>query len=417
MSSLKQLLLSKYNFTITKKHYDQVRAQCVAFELRDSNPLALNSALLGVEKIHFFTSDYVVLFDIFNVEKTEFEKLTHQADEIDPEFKVASDPYNLLTIWAAHLVMKSSLSRSLKEDFLFNLFKLMIYKFYTSVVNHSLSHGADRDVMEATIDNLSAKYDIKQRETKTWKLVIEASARAIYDRKSVHYTRLETFSKVKNQNVTYIITDAQTRIRIKLRNIINMYYTNKEKGVRIGSVGIVDEINGEKVINNIVSNFDVMVENISNRALNVNRWISRDDIKLVVKLTKNVRADHFKSLLITFSDVAVQQTRKGDQYEIIGKGNFQIIKGYREFITWVIQKTYRSAIMAGDVNMNSRLEILEKTRNLYRSSRISDNDILIIKNSAEDFVNNHSDSRRTSSNTSLKIALITYIIVLSFKSL
>jgi hypothetical protein len=417
MSTLKQLLVPRYNLKITKKQYDQMKSQMQNFELREAHPMALNSPLLGVEKIHFYNTDQQALFDIFNVDKAEFVKLAHQADEIDTTRKVTSDGYNLLTIWIAHLVMKSKLSRSIKEDFLFTLFKMMIYRFFTGVVNYNFPHGAELGTMTATIDGLSAKFDIKSRETPTWKLVIEERARDIYDRKSIHYRRLETFSKVSTQPVIYIISDAQTRIRVKLRNIINIYYVNHAKGVRVGNVAIAEDIGGEKVINNIVSNFDMMIENIANRALNVNRWISHEDINLVAKLSKNLRPDLLKSLLIKYSDVAVQQHRHKQQSDVEGKGNFQIITGYREFITWVIQKTYRAAIMSGDVDMKSRPKILEKTRNLYRSSRISDQDILIIKNSAEDFVNKYSDSKRTSTNASLKIALITYIILLSFKSM
>jgi hypothetical protein len=417
MNTLKQLLVKRFDLKVTKKQYDQMKAHVMNFELRESHPIALNSPLLGTENIHFFNNDQAVLFDVFNVDRTEFVKLAHQAEEVDPSFKVTSDAYNLFTIWIAHLIMKSSLSRSLKEDFLFVVFKLMIYRFFTGIVNYNFPHGADPETMAATIDGLSAKFDIKSRETPTWKLVIEERARDIYNRKSIHFRRLETFSKVDKLPVTYIISDAQTRIRVKLRNIINIYYVNKENGVKVANVGIVDEIDGEKVIKNIVSNFDMMIENISNRALNVNKWISHDDIDLVAKLSKNLRPDLLKSLLIRYSDVAVQQHRKKQQSDIEGKNQFQIITGYREFITWTIQKTYRAAIMSGDVDMNSRLQILEKTRNLYRSSRISDQDILVIKNSADAFVNKYSDSKRTSTNASLKIALITYIMILSFKSM
>ena len=410
--TLKHLLIEHEDIPITRKHLDQLNRHVQEWELRPGHAEGLNSPLLGIEKIYFLTKDIAALFDIFGVDKSAFEKLVHSAESVDPTRKVSSDAYNIFTIWLVYRIGRSKFSRQQIETAQTNLLKLMHYKFFTSFVNYIFPHKANRDVMEYTIDNLSAKFDIKQAETNTWKLVIEARAKDVLDRKSIHYHTLQTFGP--DEKVLYVITDTQTRLRSRLKGIITAFKKNHEEGNRIGSYNIVSEFDGEKVINNIVSSFDQMIETITNNVLNVTRFINREKMELVLKLNSNIRRDMLRGLLMKFSDVAVQQYRKKEAGLIEGVGDTELLIGYRALISHIIQKTYRACIVAGDVDMTSRVAILEKTRNLYRSSRISDESILVIKNSVDHFVNKYSDSSRSSTNASLKIGFITYIMLLSF---
>ncbi len=413
--SLKQLLLEKYDLTLTRKHLLQFQKHVLEWELRPGHAEGLNSPLLGIEKIYFFTKDIAALFDLFNIEKSVFEKLVHSAESVDPTRKVSSDPYNVLTMWLIYLINKSKMPKAQKEQFAFLLLKMVHYKYFTSFVNYSFPHGADLATMEYTIDHLSAKFDIKSAETSTWRLVIEARSKDVISRGGIHYRTLQTFAP--DDKVLYIITDTQTRLRSRLKGVIQSFYKNKELGNKVGSYQIVDEFDGEKVINNVVASFDQMIETISNDVLNVNKFINREKMEIVLKLNSNIRRDMFRGLLLKFSDVAVQQYRKKEQSKTEGKDAHELLIGYRALISNIIQKTYRACILDGDTDMASRVAILEKTRNLYRSSRISDTGILVIKNSVDHFVNLHSDSNRQSTNASLKIAFIIYIIFMSFDSM
>ena len=64
--------------------------------------------------------------------------------------------------------------------------------------------------------------------------------------------------------------------------------------------------------------------------------------------------------------------------------------------------------------MKSRLAILDKVRNTFRSSRVNDPDILRIKDSVEHLVEIAKVTSRDSTKASLKIAFILYIILLTF---
>lgn len=413
--TLKELLLEKYDLNITRHHYLQLKKHLTTWELRNQHPEAINTPMLGVTKVHFLTKDTMMLFDIFDIEKSAFEKLVWSADAIDTSRLVTSDVYNMLTLWLVYLAEHSKMPTKQKEDMQFCLLKLMHYRFFTSVVNYRLSHGASPEVMEYTINNLSNKFDIKQKETSTWRLVIEARSKDVMDKSSIHYKTLRSFSP--DDKVLYVITDIQTRIRVKLGTIINKYYENKEQGNKMGSYGIVGEIEGEKVIKNVVASFDQMIEGICNSALNTNKFIDHGSIDIAVKITGNVRADMFRSLLIKFSGMAIDQHRKKNQDMVEGVDEHRILVGYRALISNIIQKTYRECIFDKSIKMSSKLEILQKSRNIYRSSRITNPDILVIKNTVSKFVDEYSNSNRDSTNASLRISFITYIMLLSFKNI
>ena len=407
-------ILEKFPLNIKRNHYDAMNHYTIGYELRPGVLEAINSPLLGCENMYFHAKDYQGLFDILGIDKEEFKKVIHSHPEVNEDFLVAGDPYNILVVYALYKVEKSELNRSQKEEFKMNLLKMLHYKFFASVVNYMFPHKANRAVMEKTIDSLSDKYAIKDKDTPTWKLVIEKRCMDILASNSIHVKTLDIFPDFKS--VAYVITDTQTRIRSRVVNIAMRFHEMNKENQAIGSSSLMQEIDGEKSIRAIEGSYDVMISTITNDALNVNKFIDHSMIEIVVKLTNNIRADMFRGLLMRFSDLAVQQSRKGSTTSRSGKGGQEIITGYKALITEIIQKTYRACVVDKTVNMKSKLQVLEKSNNLYKSSRISDESILVIKNSVDKFVEECEISRRPSTNASLKIGFITYIMLLSFRS-
>ena len=70
--SLKQLCMERFNITITRRMIDQLVRICTLYEVRDDHVEALNSPMLGVNKIHFFDKDQRAVFDAFEIDRSEF---------------------------------------------------------------------------------------------------------------------------------------------------------------------------------------------------------------------------------------------------------------------------------------------------------------------------------------------------------
>ena len=402
-------LFSKFEFAPTPKLAEQIIKWRLLYENRDTHPDALNTPLLGVYRLGWYPRDSQGLFDILDINKEEFKRAI-RFSSIPTSFRVASDEFNLLTVWAAHIFINSNLNKDLKFKVIQSLFFMMLVKFFSSLLRHYLPHMANKGIMELTIDSLTDKFDIKHPETSTWKLIMEKRASELASGDSIHGSTLKTF--IPDQKVIYVITDLQTRIRTKVRNVMLVYFDMVKQGRSIEDSDLVGENKeGEKIIKELKTSFDSMIANICNRVLNTQQFIRADFITIATKLVPNVSPEMMRTFLMQFSSMATYQYNKRQTDEVSKDGKYFV--GYHALITNLIQRTYRKCIM-DKVNLKSRLAILKKAIDLYRSSRINDPIILKVKASIERIVKNARISQRESTNTSLRIAFVVYIIMMSF---
>ena len=383
--------------------------------------MSFNTNTLGVYKGYFSPTDYNILFDIFNIDLDEFRTLVLNTDRIheikktlkNSDNTVFSDPYNVLSIWLCYCTNKSSLPEKIKYQFKFTLLKLLYYKFFTSNINHMFQYNANQQLMEQTINSLSYKFDIKNPKTPTWKLVIEDKVNELLSLKGLHVNAFKTFTDDKA--VIYVITDIATRLKVKLRVIVSEFYKVKEQQKHMKNSKLVGEIDGEKVLKSLASTFDILIKNVSSDVLNINEFINYDYIQIVCGLTKNISHTLLRNLLTTFSDIAIRQYKAQKQNTIIDKNNVLLYEGYNALVSHIIQKTYRLCAMNRSVDIKSKISILKKTSDLYRSSRISDPSISAIKNSINKIIDDNMPVKREATLSALKIGFIQYIIILSFK--
>lgn len=173
----------------------------------------------------------------------------------------------------------------------------------------------------------------------------------------------------------------------------------------------------EKQLQAVIGSLDSTINKVCSSTLNLNEFIDYEYIDLLVTLTKNIKSDILNKVLVSFSKMAVGQQQSGDGTKVMGDGSSLVIYGYSKLITQILQKTYRHCMLDKRISMNSKVQILNKAKAMYSSSRVTDPDILVIKNSVEAFIAANSPSKRSATNASLKITFILYIILLSFKSM
>lgn len=412
--TLMDICAQEFPLHITKKTIHELNMCLTQFELRGDNPLVFNTDMLGVHLAHFVDQDQNNFFEIMDVSYQEFARKISACNTINKKFKVQRNPYNIFTIWVIHNILNSKeLSGKDIAVGAMAAGTLMVYRFFTSLVNHRFPYKVNEDIMRYTIDNLSGKYLIKQKDTNTWKkLITRRVEELILEPKSIHAKTLKHFTP--DDKIGYVITDLQSRIRDNVNNITREFHLNKEHGDKIGTYGLVDEIGGDKTLRNIVDSFSVVTEKVSAIILNVGKLMDPDLIKLVVKLNGNLREDMFRVLLTSFSNLALLQYKKHKQDEEIKVRDGVVFVGYRILIEHIIQKTFRRCLLKG-IDVKSKLAILEATKNMYSHSRIADEDILKVKNSVEYFVDNHTHINREQTKTSLKLGFILYIILLAMK--
>lgn len=408
VTPLKQLFQKHFDFTPTPKLAKDIIKWRTLYEMRDSHSDALNTPLLGVFRMKFVPSDADALFSILGINRNDFANIIKQSS-VNTDFIVASDSFNLLVTWAVHKFYNSNIPSNLRNEACVSMLFMLLIKFFAGFVGHMLPHGAKQEVMEATIDSLSDKFDIRHKETCTWKLVMLARANELLASGNIHFGAVKNYTP--DNRVTYLLTDTQTRIRTKLKWIIQEYHKMNEKNKAILSSSMVtDDAEGDKILREVKNNYDTMITSVCNKCLNINQFIKTDYVKIACAKSTNVEPDKFRQLLVKFSTLATLQYQKHNQEEVDKLGNY---RGYQILIRNLIQRTYRACIL-DKVKLNSKLAILEKACNLYRSSRVNDQEILKVKASVDALVTDADISRREATNASLKISFIVYIMLMTF---
>lgn len=411
--------IPEINAPITDLFIRNLIEYCTMFETKNEHSAALNTYLLGIVPIFFTNVDRSVFFSIIGgVSEKKIKEVLRYAPGIEPSWIVLNDPYNQMIVYTAHRVIMSTVSEELKEQGLLVLFKMLHYKFFTSLVFHFYKFGANKDTMESVIKSLSAKYDIVKYGT--WKKVIEVRSRDIFSTNSIHFGTIYNFKY--DADILYIITDIQSRIRQKIRTINQIYRDQKEKGDEIRSYGLVDEIDGQKVITSSTNILDMMLSSMIQQIQSPARFIDDELIHVLSQQYSTVNESTFRIIVSMFSELASIQVSSGDfekvsifknENEYGEEVQFEIYEGLGNLTRELLQKSYRKC-MIDKVNMSSKIEILTKVKNIFSSSRISDESIVTIKRSFTYFVSNCGETTRAATVASLTIVLILYIIIKSF---
>lgn len=344
---------------------------------------------------------------------SDVKKIIKESSSVNTNFKVASDPFNLFSIYVAHCFFSSDLPEKMRYEAALKCLMLLEYKFFTSLVNHRFKYRPDEDSMRALFESLSAKFDIKQFGT--WKQVLLIRAASFLDPKGVHYN---TFTKFDDDlGILYAVTDLQTRIRNQINIFTEEFNRVKETRDRIGDYTLSGtDPDGEKAIVDVTDSFDKMTSGVYHDCLSVPHFIDNSIITMVSKFFTSINAAKLKSTLISFSELATKQARSGQQLKVGQYEGEQIDIGAQALVTSIIQKTYRYLTIT-NVNLNSVAEILKGTKDAYSSSRINDEGIVYVRRSIVYLIDNIQDSTREATVTSLRTAFVMYVILLSFKYL
>jgi hypothetical protein len=404
----------RHKLVITKEVCIQLQQLCIEFEIKKQHPNALNTNLLGVYPMYFLAEDYNALFNTLGINQNEFIETRDRipSSSLNKKFNVASDPYNLLTLWAVHCILNTrDIPDKIIHDTVLALFKLLLYKFFTSLVSNYLRYGADAAAMQATMRGLSNKYDIVVYGT--WKNDLTARATDIFKVGGLHLDTLKKFDD--DAKILYILSDTQTRIRNKLKAILNEYYKAKKMGNMAKTYNLVSEIDGEKIVKHMANSFSSLVENTFTQTMSQTAFIHIAGIRLISEMFTNIRQDMFKRLLIKFSETTAMQAQINqlDATYTDKKTKTEYYIGLHLLTKELIQKTYRYAIL-NNIPIGNKLDFLFRMKDIFSSSRLNDEGILMVKRSTYLFVKETGLTSRDATISSLTIGLILYIIIRSF---
>ena len=415
MATLKDLFTSNCKPVITNKQLQDLEKFTTSYEVRDDNPMAFNTPLLAVHRSYWFPRDADYVFAIFGIDKNTFIQDIKQCPAVNKNFNVTSNEFNILIMWLIYcLKSNTSITKPVSYAACMNLLKLLHYKFFCGKVAQQFQYGAKESVMMYTLDNLTAKSDIKDPDTDTWKKLIYKHCEVTLEPNTIYTQTFNQFSP--DASVIKSISDIHTRLCRKIVLISEAYYENNKKGLSYTTSNIMidDQESGLKKIGDLKGTLDIAINRICTAALNINEFVDNTLVNLTVKLTSNIRRDNVMDVLTLFSSMATQQVKDKTTTQVtVDKNKDPLYVGYVTLVEELIQKTYRRAALMG-VDVTSNIGVLNAAKNTYTASRVIDKEILVVKNSI-DFFMSKTKYTRQGTLVSLRLALILYLIMLSFK--
>lgn len=208
---------------------------------------------VGVHLITFSKEDYRDLFEVvFDIDDQLMRRELHNLKVIKPEHKVTSDVQNLTLAWLVHAFEKSKLPTTEKERAKISLLRIMHYRFVSSFLKNAFGKfRANPEKAEAAVASLDNKFSLKVAGS--WYALLDSRAKEIVgfdlgpsDKKPLHYETIKNGRP--DEDILYMISDIQTRIRAVMKKLISRYVDIVERGGRVSSQDNMVIIDGEAIL-------------------------------------------------------------------------------------------------------------------------------------------------------------------------
>ena len=354
--------------------------------------------LLGVHPVRYRTVDRDQWFEeVLGAYDDTLSEDLRKVDAIDPSWVRASDAVNNSCIWLIHRIHnESSLSTKDREQGKKDVMLMLLYKFLTSILSHYFPYPADKNVATATYEALSRKYELKQLGS--WQAYLEHRAEAILSKNSIHYT---TYVRMNDDDaVVYMISDIQKRLRDVIKKMKTLFNKVKEENVRISTTGSMVEIEGEVELADTIRDQSAIVRYLKEVIRDRPTFIRMELVNAIGGIQQTMPEKHLVEALEYCSDN-------------FGRGGDRKVE---ELVDDTLQHVF-SYISENEsvMSANSPLpKLMVDLRNTYMASRMSDEQLIRMRDTSEKIVKNAISSRNKAVIASVRTGLQLYIVLRSF---
>lgn len=359
------------------------------------------SNLLGVHIVRFKESDVAKLFDdVLDIEYLLLSQDLKHVSAIDPEWKVASDVFNLTTMYLLHGFITSKLiDNATRERVLYDVALLFYYRCIAALISYNFKYQADPEIARLAYSNLSQKFLIKKLGT--WGKVMDYRAKELVDPKGLHYKSLKDFTN--DSSIVYAINDSQGRIRDLIKNYYAEFAKVHEAGERVLSTSSTYlDAEGEEQVKEKVKSVEGYVGYLKDVIIDEHGFIKSDLITIISRINANVSYRSLQNCLLwlhkNYSDTKYH-SKINDFVEV------SIIHGFHLIQYSLAPRNYRDypAILTG-------------LKNLLASSRSSDIELMKIRDMGDEITrlaygHNVSDGLVIATRNSLVLYLVLRVLV------
>ncbi len=373
----------------------------LAFATRNADHVAfLGSNLLGVYPFRFTERMREEWFDdVIRIDESAVKHAISTVPYIDPEWKRISDSMNQLCVWLLHVMYHSKLPQRDKIQCMKDIATILQYKLLSSTLAHTFKFPADKAVAQAASDAMSRKFLFKQLGS--WGALVDYRTNEIIgirDGVILHQNTIRFHGP--DEAIGYMISDIQQRLKDYVKNLTDLFYQIREKGVAVYTTSTTIEVSGETLVKDKQRAFSNYSRYIHSVLGDRKTFIKDELVKVVADLQHTAPVPRLVEALTWLSD----NHRVPGSTEVEKLVDEVLIHAYGIVKSEPTLRTGRS-IMA---------PLLAKLRALYMASRMADPTLLDMRIAGDAVVRKAVNSKNESVLASVRTALLLYIVLRTF---
>jgi hypothetical protein len=352
----------------------------------------------GVQVVRFTTDDFDKLFnDLLEVDETVLEERVHQLPDINPQFLISSDIFNVTCVWLLHAISESHyLSEDLKVEAKLRVALYLNYRFLTSILFRFFKYPANPETAAATYAQLSYRYLLKAKGS--WSAALKSRCEEIINPEGIH---AQTISKLEDDyEVVKMLNDIQGRIKDMVKNIYSVFMKVHTQGTRIGSSSTMVESDGEMIMKDKDRSQVAYTRYVKSIISDKNSFYKQELFDVIAKVVNTAPEHAIKEMLdwISANYTFVKDGSIEKSIDLVMEHAFMYLSEHR---TLLRQKH--------DVT-----DMLVKMRGTYNSARATDEALLQIKQTVETLVRMAIRSKNDSVISSVRTAFCLYVLLRAF---
>lgn len=360
----------------------------------------LGSNLLGVYPFRFTERQRDSWFDdVIRIGEVEFDQVISTISYIKPDWIRISDAMNQSCVWLLHVLYHCNLPKKYKEQAMMDVATIFQYKLLSSTLAHVFKYPADRAVAQATADAMSRKFLLKQEGS--WGAVVEYRSKEILSlmaEPSVHQGAI--MYHAPDEAVGYMITDVQQRLKDYVKNLTDLFYQIRAKGVAVYTTSATIDVAGETLVKDKTRDFSKYRRYIHEVLSDRKTFVKDELVKIIVTAQHTTPEPRLIEALNWLSDNhrvpgAPQVERLVDE---------TIVHAYNLIKSESALRTSRSILAP----------LITRLRALYMASRMADPTLLEMKELGDKIVKQCVTSKNESVLSSVRTAMTLYIVLRAF---
>jgi len=329
------------------------------------------SNLLGVHVIRFREVDVLRFFnEVLEIEYDDLEAQIRETDIINHTFKISGDIFNLTLIYLVHrFLSEKTLDERDKHWGAYNTGLVFFYRAMAAMLSAWFTYPADPKIAQAAYANLSYKFLIKKLGS--WHKVMDYRSSELISKSGVQYQKL--FKMNNDLDLVDVINDGANSIKDMLKNYYAEFAKVHAQGDKIGVTKITGfDLEGEEVVRDNIRNIDRSIAQGKKYLSDPTAFVRDDLIRVISDINRNTSPRLLKETLVWISGHA-----NAKEYKLIDEAVTKII-----IYSFFLINTRIESSHLNDVGY-----ILVQLKNLYLSSRSTDDDLIKIRDLTDRIIN------------------------------